>query len=725
MKRNGSASVLLLALLLALALGSCQNGNLSEQATPTAPPELLLDTGDQPNADSPPFGEATNDLEARLELPASLPNGERVPLRFTLYNRSDEKLYLLRWFTPLEDSLSEVFSVRMDGERVYFRGWLAGRGDPSPADYVAIEPGDSVTTEIELARFYRFADPGRYEVELLTPMFTHLARSEGEMVSSIEHLMSVPVAANKASTFVAAGLDFGATGEDPGGSASQDCGECPNPLVAMLLERDIEGDLDRINEMMDEFWAVQKEPDDPAVGYGGWEAPEQMPEEQHGKTSAWLDRGINALLFRTANPCAKIIPGGVGYDSKNAKYIVSSKLGVEFGNGTVMVKHRADVTADSEVGLKSVSKVGTWIVHADLIALKNGQVYDSNETTFSWVQPAPWPQDYWSHTEWCVSGAFGPGAIPTEFEFEGRDIGTTIRKKETPTAAALRVDDSTHYPPYYALQLTDIMNEYDEVLPNNVRVALRVDRGELVGGEKMDGWMAFNTQDGRIQSPVLYEPPQCPEAASAKLEIAEVCEWHDGDPSPGEPRVTKRIPLRQCTNWAGTLTVQVDGSWSFEDAYAESSYEGRYSATANFLFVPDDSGTEYLAQGPPTGSYNSDARQETVWPGAGSETATCSCDGGYAMDEYSQSSLYINGNEYSFAFILIGGEDDCEGELVTVDGFGNVDRHEYIGICSSSFVECCGVEGASGTFSGNTIQGECTVEVDEGWHTCTWDFHRE
>jgi hypothetical protein len=292
------------------------------------------------------------------------------------------------------------------------------------------------------------------------------------------------------------------------------------------------------------------------------------------------------------------------------------------------------------------------------------------------------------------------------------------------------VDDTTRYPPHYTLELTDIMNEFDEPLPNNVRVALRVNQGELLGGTKMDGWMVYNTQDGRTQFPVLYEPPQCPEAESAKLEIAEVCDWHDGDPSPGEPRVTKRIPLRQCTNWAGTFTINYQSQDEWDDDYGNGSYSGSYNATATFLFVPDESGTLYLAQGSPGGSYNSSATklETAAAPGIGElgrSSQVCDCSGVFWVTvPEAHSSLYIRGNQYDFAIILDSDPDaSCDATWEKWDAFGNKTvSHSISSFCGFAIAEDCG---ARGTFSGNTIQGQNTIESEDVRLVCTWDFHRE
>jgi hypothetical protein len=721
----------ILVLYMLLVLGACQSEEPAGTASPSGVGSTTAPADGLPAGAPPPADSVAADLEVRLELPTSLPDGASVPLRVSVTNLTDEERYLLAWFTPLEDPLSEVFAVRLDGERLYFRGWVADRGDPTPADYVAIEPGGSVTTEIDLARYYLFTEAGHYEVVLLVPMFSHLAASEAEMARTKGELTAVPVIANTAVTQVAAGFDIAAEAEGPADSGgSQDCGSCPNPLVAMQLERDIEGDFDRINQTMDEFFPIQEEPGSPFVGFEGWQSDEQSAAGPLGKTAAWLDSGINALRFRQQNPCAQIIVGGHDNDPRNAKYVVTAKLVVEFGNGSVEVKHREDVTAGGPVGLKTVGRVGTMTVQTKLVALKNGETYDANARSYAWVEPAPWPQDYWSHMEPAISGAFGPGAVPTEYDFGSRDIGTTIRKKETPTSAKLQVDDLSRYPPSYLLELTDIRNEFDEPLPGFVRVALRVSEGQLRGGTTMDGWTVYSTQDGRIPVPVLYDPPQCPDSGAAKLEIAEVCDWHDGEPSPGKPRISMRIPLHQCTNWAGTFTV----NYTREDIWTLGSTDGKdamsYSATGTFFFAPDESGTMYWAQGTPGGAYNSWINMERTYHNiltggtVGGSSQVCNCAGGYTITSpEEQSTLYIVGDTYDFALVLSADPDEtCDATWKEWDALGNTQTSDTTSYCLFfHFDDCIG----QGTFSGNRIQGQNTIEGEGIRLVCSWDFHRE
>ena len=128
------------------------------------------------------------ELEAVLEVPATLPSGEAVNLRFTLINNTDTRLYVLKWFTPLEGLGGEIFRVKRDGQPIPYEGPLAARGDPTPDAYVLLGPGESVSAEVDLAAAYDFSEPGEYTIAFISPRISHVARTEGEMATSVDDL---------------------------------------------------------------------------------------------------------------------------------------------------------------------------------------------------------------------------------------------------------------------------------------------------------------------------------------------------------------------------------------------------------------------------------------------------------------------------------------------------------------------------------------------------------
>ncbi len=124
----------------------------------------------EPSSGDPVSGtseEATPEtmLEYRLEAEESYRAGAAVVIRFTLENLSADALSVLAWYTPIEGLHGDIFRITRDQEQVLYQGRMAKRGDPHPGDYMRIEPGDSISAEVDLARGYDLSLAGEYRVE--------------------------------------------------------------------------------------------------------------------------------------------------------------------------------------------------------------------------------------------------------------------------------------------------------------------------------------------------------------------------------------------------------------------------------------------------------------------------------------------------------------------------------------------------------------------------------
>jgi len=107
-------------------------------------------------------------LGCMLEMGETYPVGEPVNLRFELHNQTDRPLYVLIWYTPLEGIAGEIFQVTRNGEELLYRGMLAKRGDPFREEYIAIEPGEVTSAQVDLRMGYDLSTPGSYQVQFTT-----------------------------------------------------------------------------------------------------------------------------------------------------------------------------------------------------------------------------------------------------------------------------------------------------------------------------------------------------------------------------------------------------------------------------------------------------------------------------------------------------------------------------------------------------------------------------
>lgn len=145
------------------------------------------------------------DLEALLEVPHTLPDGERVPLTFTLINRSERSLFVLKWYTPLEGIAGEIFQVRRDGQLLPYQGILAMRGDPAPQDYLHLAPGASAEATVDLAQAYDFSQAGTYTIRFISPRISHVAPTEADFAGTVEDLGPVSMPSDPVTVTIGTG----------------------------------------------------------------------------------------------------------------------------------------------------------------------------------------------------------------------------------------------------------------------------------------------------------------------------------------------------------------------------------------------------------------------------------------------------------------------------------------------------------------------------------------
>ncbi len=181
MKHTIQFCALFCILTVALALGACTSKPPSTAVEPT-------ETSQPPQTDA--------DLEAVIQVPTTLPDGDSVELEFTLINRSETGLYVLKWYTPLEGFGGEIFRIERDGQPIPYEGPLAMRGDPTPDDYVFLDAGASVSAAVDLAAAYDFSQPGEYTIAFISPRISHVATTVDQMAASVDDLGPVRMPSN-------------------------------------------------------------------------------------------------------------------------------------------------------------------------------------------------------------------------------------------------------------------------------------------------------------------------------------------------------------------------------------------------------------------------------------------------------------------------------------------------------------------------------------------------
>ncbi|WP_231511159.1 M35 family metallo-endopeptidase [Chondromyces apiculatus] len=108
---------------------------------------------------------------AASELQITLSGGEavltaddEVTIDVTFTNTSSAPVRLLKWYLGGDKIQERLFEVTRDGEPVAYVGPMVKRGVPGDADYLSLEPGESLTRTVLLSEDYDLTEDGDYEV---------------------------------------------------------------------------------------------------------------------------------------------------------------------------------------------------------------------------------------------------------------------------------------------------------------------------------------------------------------------------------------------------------------------------------------------------------------------------------------------------------------------------------------------------------------------------------
>lgn len=153
--------------------------------------------GAQPEDISAPSGESKTQgdshLEAELSAPESVPVCDPIELEFRVTNHSDQAIYLLNWYTPLEGVLGNIFQVSYEGQQLSYLGPLVMRAAPLAEQYILLEPGGSATAVVDVSTAYDFSAVGNYVIAFKSPQISHIVKDVAEFATSIDVLGPVQI----------------------------------------------------------------------------------------------------------------------------------------------------------------------------------------------------------------------------------------------------------------------------------------------------------------------------------------------------------------------------------------------------------------------------------------------------------------------------------------------------------------------------------------------------
>ena len=111
---------------------------------------------------------ARDGLQVRLSAPTPVLRGDvDVTVNVSVTNTTRQAITVLRWELPGERHEGAAFRIQRDGQAVAYTGPLVKRAAPTREDYVRIEPGATLSYEVELTSAYDLSRNGMYSIEYI------------------------------------------------------------------------------------------------------------------------------------------------------------------------------------------------------------------------------------------------------------------------------------------------------------------------------------------------------------------------------------------------------------------------------------------------------------------------------------------------------------------------------------------------------------------------------
>ena len=148
---------------------------------------------------SPQTSTVSSGLAAYLKIQPSAQQGSGEPINvyFLLENHTQQGVYLLKWYTPLEGIGGDIFDVTRDGSPIAYQGPMVSRAAPTPESYIYVRPDKGVSAVVDIAEAYDISQPGTYTIKFRSPRISHIAQSEADMATSLDELGPVDISSNE------------------------------------------------------------------------------------------------------------------------------------------------------------------------------------------------------------------------------------------------------------------------------------------------------------------------------------------------------------------------------------------------------------------------------------------------------------------------------------------------------------------------------------------------
>ncbi len=109
---------------------------------------------------------AQKNVDVRLSIASPVVQGDvDVVIKVTVTNTARHPVMLLSWQLPSDELDGPLFRITRDNQKVAYLGPIVKRGAPQASDRIKLDPGASLSYDVELTGAYDLSASGRYAIE--------------------------------------------------------------------------------------------------------------------------------------------------------------------------------------------------------------------------------------------------------------------------------------------------------------------------------------------------------------------------------------------------------------------------------------------------------------------------------------------------------------------------------------------------------------------------------
>ncbi|MBK7319957.1 M35 family metallo-endopeptidase [Candidatus Villigracilis affinis] len=121
---------------------------------------------------------------------SSFRSGDDVVVHVNIKNPTDSQARILKWLTPTAGVEQSLFKVSLDGKDVAYLGKLVKRAAPTESDYITLQPGESLSGDVNLSDYYDLSSSGNYDVNYSVVSAELYSNGDKQQLKSTDFLAS-------------------------------------------------------------------------------------------------------------------------------------------------------------------------------------------------------------------------------------------------------------------------------------------------------------------------------------------------------------------------------------------------------------------------------------------------------------------------------------------------------------------------------------------------------